>query len=168
MKNLISRAQSGDAEALIALMEQNKATMYRIAVSILRNDADAADAVSETVFKCWREIKSLKTAKYFNTWLTRILINNCKDIIRKNSRTVYVDSYEGIEPMDENNDNSEIDECFSGLSDNYRLIMLLHYKQGFKIKEIARMLGIKENTVKTRLSRGRQQFRDYYTKGVTL
>ena len=143
--------------------------MYKIAFSILHNDADAADAISEAILKCWKEIGNLKQNKYFKTWLTRILINCCNDLIRKNHNAVYVDSYDGIEPCD-NSDafKNDISECFSGLSDNYRLVLTLYYSQGFSIKEISGMLNMKENTVKTRLARGREQFRKLYTEEGVL
>jgi len=168
MKNLITKAKKGDPEAFITIIEENKSDMYKIAVSILHNDADAADAMSETILTCWSEIGKIKKEKYFKTWLTRILINKCNDIIRKNSRTMYVESYDAIEPAGEDVYSSEVNECLDSLSENNRLIMLLYYTQGFKVKEIAKMLNMNENTVKTRLSRARQEFREIYTEVVSL
>lgn len=168
MKNLIVKAKKGDPEAFITIIEENKSDMYKIAVSILHNDADAADAMSETILTCWSEIGKIKKEKYFKTWLTRILINKCNDIIRKNSRTMYVESYDAIEPAGEDVYSSEVNECLDSLSENNRLIMILYYSQGFKVKEIAKMLNMNENTVKTRLSRARQEFREIYTEVVSL
>ena len=171
MNLLISKAKKKDADAYIALIEENKANMYKIAFSILHNDADAADAIQDAILKSWKNIEKLKQDKYFKTWFTRILINCCNDIIRKNSRTVYVEDYEGIEPYDSYEiSGSQINECLDGLSDNYRLVLILHYVQGFSIKEISSIMNINENTIKTRLSRGREQFRQLYTKeeGVLL
>lgn len=165
MSDLISKARKGDPEAFIALIEANKPDMYKVAFSILHNDADAADAMSETILKCWTQIERLEKKKYFKTWLIRILINNCNDSIRKNSRTVFVDSYDRIEPADcEELHSKEIDECFDCLSETNRLIMLLYYTQGFKVREIAQMLEMNENTVKTRLSRARKEFKEAYTE----
>lgn len=168
MKDLISKAKRGDPEAFITVIENSKSDMYKIAISILHNDADAADAMSETILTCWSEIGKLKKEKYFKTWLIRILINKCNDIIRQNSRTIYVESYEAIEPADTNQYSNEVNECFDSLSENSRLIMVLYYTQGFKVKEIAKMLNMNENTVKTRLSRARQEFKEIYTEVVSL
>lgn len=169
MLNLISKAKQRDPESFITLIENTKSEMYKIAYSILHNDADAADAISETVLKCWRDIGKLRKTKYFKTWLIRILINNCNDIIRKNNHTVYMENYDGIEPCDESEITEEnISECFNGLSENYRLIMILYYAHGFKIREIAQMLDLNENTVKTRLSRARNEFKELYKEGVAL
>ncbi len=168
MKDLISKAKKGDPEAFITVIENSKSDMYKIAISILHNDADAADAMSETILTCWSEIGKLKKEKYFKTWLIRILINKCNDIIRQNSRTIYVESYEAIEPVENNQYSNEVNECFDSLSENSRLIMVLYYTQGFKVKEIAKMLNMNENTVKTRLSRARQEFKEIYTEVVSL
>lgn len=169
MKDLISKAKKGDPEAFITIMENCKSDMYKVAISILHNDNDAADAMSETILKCWSEIGKLKKEKYFKTWLTRILINNCNDIIRKNSHTVYVESYDAIEPADsEDVYSKDVKDCLDALSENSRLIMLLYYTQGFKVKEIAQMLNMNENTVKTRLSRARKEFKESYTEVMSL
>ncbi|MBQ3567134.1 MAG: sigma-70 family RNA polymerase sigma factor [Oscillospiraceae bacterium] len=169
MKDLISKAKKGDPEAFITIMENCKSDMYKVAISILHNDNDAADAISETILKCWSEIGKLKKEKYFKTWLTRILINNCNDIIRKNSHTVYVESYDAIEPADsEDVYSKDVKDCLDALSENSRLIMLLYYTQGFKVKEIAQMLNMNENTVKTRLSRARKEFKESYTEVMSL
>lgn len=158
------KAKSGDPDAFVALIEQNKAAMYRTAKAILHNDADAADAMQDAILSCWQNISKLRNDKYFKTWLTRILINCCKSIIRKNGNVVYVESYE---PYDHGKDTSlsdrSVKESFEGLSENYRLILTLYYIQGLSVKEIAKALDMNENTVKTRLSRGREQFKSIYT-----
>jgi RNA polymerase sigma-70 factor (ECF subfamily) len=169
MDKLISDAKKGDADAFVQLMENSKADMYKTASAILRNDADCADAISETILKCWKNIRKLKSDRYFKTWLTRILINSCNDIIRKNSRTVYVDSYEAIDKPDPSDSNKEnISECFGAIDESYRVILVLYYSQGFSVKEIADIMKMKENTVKTRLARGRKQFRKLYTESEAV
>lgn len=161
---LIKRAKNGDPDAFVELMEQNKSAMYKTAISILHNDADAADAMQDAILSCWKNIGKLRQDKYFKTWLTRILINCCKDIIRKNGSTVYLESYDGIDTgSDTSLSDRDIKESFEGLSDNYRLILTLYYTQGMTIKEISQLLDMKENTVKTRLSRGRAEFKMIYT-----
>lgn len=161
---LVKRAKNGDPDAFVELMEQNKSAMYKTAVSILHNDADAADAIQDAVLSCWKNIGKLRQEKYFKTWLTRILINCCKDIIRKNGNTVYLENYDGIDTgTDTSLSDRGIKESFEGLSDNYRLILTLYYTQGMTIKEISELLDMKENTVKTRLSRGRAEFKMIYT-----
>ena len=168
MADVLKKALSGDPDSFIAVMEHNKPAMYRVALSILKNDTDCADAMQETILTCWQNRDKLKKPAYFKTWLIRILINKCNDIIRKNSRMSYVESYEGIEPAVTDNYSDDVDDCIERLSDNSKTIIELYYKRGFKVKEIALILGIKENTVKTRLARARKEFKDIYQEGVAL
>ena len=168
MADMLKKALNGDPESFITVIEQNKPSMYRVALSILKNDADCADAMQEAILTCWQHRDKLKKPAYFKTWLIRILINKCNDIIRKNSNLSYVDSYEGIEPAVTDCCGSDVDDCIEKLSDNSKTMIELYYKRGFKVKEIALILGIKENTVKTRLMRARKEFKNIYEEGVAL
>ena len=80
VKYLVKKAQRNDKEAFVELMELNKQSMYKIAKSYLRSDEDVADAMSDTILACYEKISDLREPKYFKTWMTRILINKCKDI----------------------------------------------------------------------------------------
>lgn len=160
---LVSQAKCGDPDAFVELMELHKSAMYRTAVSILHNDADAADAMQDTILKCWQSIGTLQKPQYFKTWMTRILINCCKDIIRKNGELVYLENYDGMNTgMDTRLSDRQVQDCIDSLHENYRLIFTLHYMQGLTVKEIAALLSMNENTVKTRLARGRNEFRKIY------
>ena len=88
---LISKAKKHDKVAFQQLIEQHEKAMYQIAKSILKNDDDVADAMQETIMKCWDEIDTLKNDRYFKTWLIRILINNCNAIFRQRMRSIEED-----------------------------------------------------------------------------
>ena len=92
MEFLVKKAQKGDAEAFITLIEENKQSMYKVARGFLNNDEDIADAISETVLDCYEKIHTLKQSAYFKTWMIRILINNCKDLIRKQRGDIPIES----------------------------------------------------------------------------
>ena len=168
MADILKKALSGDPESFIAVIEQCKPSMYRVALSILKNDADCADAMQEAILTCWQHRTKLNKPAYFKTWLIRVLINKCNDIIRKNSNMSYVESYDGIDPSVTDSYSHEVDDCIENLSDNSKTMIELYYKRGFKVKEIALILGIKENTVKTRLMRARKEFKSIYEEGVAL
>ena len=77
MEKLVKKAKKGDAEAFIALMEQNRQIMIRIAFAYLGNEEDVADAMQETILSAFEKLDTLRRAEYFRTWLIRILINQC-------------------------------------------------------------------------------------------
>ena len=80
---LIRKAKKGDADAFCRLMELETQNMYKIARAYLKNDEDAADAISDTILTCFEKLHTLQNNRYFKTWLIRILINKCKDIINR-------------------------------------------------------------------------------------
>ena len=94
MMNLIRKAKDRDPDAFTTLMQQQTKDMYRVAIAILMNDEDAADAIQETILDCWERIGTLRENRYFKTWLTRILINNCYDIRRKRENLAPMEGYE--------------------------------------------------------------------------
>ena len=159
--NLIRKAKGKDSDAFVNLMQLQMKNMYRIALAILMNDEDAADAIQDTILACWEKIHTLKNTSYFSTWMTRILINKCYDIRKKRRNIVELQDYEEPAACDEY--NLELKEALSSLDEKYRIVMTLFYSQGYHIDEIARVLKIPKSTVQTRLHRGRQILaRDYY------
>lgn len=67
----------------LVISQKNK--LYKTGVAILKNDEDTCDAIQETLISAYKNFENLNNIEYFNTWITRILINKCRDIIRKNS-----------------------------------------------------------------------------------
>ena len=97
MKSLVKRAQRGDNQAFVELIEENKQAMYKVAVAILKNDFDAADAIQESILTCYEKLRELKKAQFFKTWLLRILINNCNQMLREQKKVVEIEDYYGAE-----------------------------------------------------------------------
>lgn len=158
--NLIEEAKNRDPDAFDQLMQGQLKRMYRVAYSMLENDQDAADAIQETVLKCWEKIGQLKQEEYFQTWLTRILINECRDMLKCRKRVVYMEELPEVE-YTEDYASREWKEMLAGLGEKYRVVMELHYLQGFAANEIAAMLGISPVNVRSRLARGRKQLKQY-------
>ena len=79
---LIRKAKKGDKDAFCRLIDENVQSMYKVAAAYLKNDEDVADAIQDTILSCYENLKSLKQNRYFKTWMLRILINKCKNIIR--------------------------------------------------------------------------------------
>ena len=133
----------------------NERSMYYVAKSILGNDEDCADAIQNAILSAFSSLKTLRNDKHFKTWLTRILINECYSIIRKNKKIVSYDEYMAIDTPDPSAEYSEVYMEIQALEEKYRVPFVLHYVEGFSLKEISVMLGSSEASIKMRLMRGR-------------
>lgn len=151
-----------DAEAFTELMQFYMKDMYRVALAILMNDEDVADAIQDTILTCWEKMHTLREPRFFKTWLTRILINKCYDILRKFPGNLPLEEAAYNKPSTENLYNLELKEALSTLNEKYRSVMILFYSEGYHINEIASLLRIPKSTVKTRLQRGREKLAAYY------
>ena len=148
MNTLVKKAQRGDAEAFISLMEECRMSFRRVAFGYLGNDEDVADAIQDTILDAFEHISSLKKAEYFRTWLTRILINECYRILDKEKRYMPYEERrdDRAQSMDLGNEYSEVYEALMTLKESYRLVFALHYVEGYSVKETAQILKISEST----------------------
>ena len=161
LERLVHKAKRKDPDAFTTLMNAYMQHLYKTASAILMNDEDSADAIQETIITCWEKLGTLKENQYFKTWVTKILINECYSLIRGRKGVIYVDEIPEI-PDDREESDLVWKEALAVLSEDYRLVVVLYYVQGFQTKEIARLLGISDEAVRTRLSRAREQLRKYY------
>lgn len=173
MNELVRKAKNGDKDAFVLLMEKNKLSMYKVALGILKNDSDAADAIQDTVLSCYENLKNLRNAKLFKTWMIKILINNCRKIYNQRKSYISLDELKEFSDQEHNADifstteNLDFLQLLNQLEDKYRIILLLYYVEEFSIREISIILDLNENTVKTRLTRGRGLFKKLYIKERT-
>ena len=162
LTKLVERAQAGDKEAFIDLIEHCKQALYKTAIAMLKNDADAADAIQDTVLKCYENLRGLREPRFFKTWLTRILINQCKKIMKQRRNVVPLYEHPELESERADTSQGEFLELLNQLEEQYRIVLYLHYVEEFSVKEIGVSLELNENTVKTRLSRGRTKLKKIY------
>ena len=133
-------------------------TLYRVTCSILHDHADREDAVQSAIEKAWRKLPSLREESRLQHWMVRILINECYAILRRQKRETPVDTFpDAPAPADA---DADLYRFFTALPDTLRLTMVLHYVEGYEVKEIARMLRIPTGTVKSRLMRGREKLKE--------
>lgn len=160
----VKLAKTGDKQAYVRLMRENKNSMYRIAKSILTIEEDVEDAVSEAILKGYASINKLRKDEYFKTWLTRILINECNLIYKKRKNEINIE-INHIKEISIDNTQKQYDlyEAINLLEEDLRITTLLFYFEDMKYKDIAKTLGIREGTVKSRLSRAKQKL--YITLG---
>jgi RNA polymerase sigma-70 factor (ECF subfamily) len=136
-----------------------EATLYHISKSILKNDCDCADAVQETIITAYSKLHSLRDERFFKTWLCRILINECYQICRANKRVVSLEDYMEADYASVQQNNLGLFDAIMELKTDLRLVIVLHYIEGFQTTEMAEMLKIPEGTVKSRLSRARTELK---------
>lgn len=162
MNLLINKARRGDKEAFVDLMKVNELALYKVAKSILKNDADVEDAMQETILTALEKITSLKEERYFKTWLTKILINKCNDILRKNKITVQMEEFYDAGYTENFIDHISMKEGLKILTQEQQLVLDLYYVMGFNAREISEMLSEKESTIKVRLFRSRNKLKNFF------
>jgi RNA polymerase sigma-70 factor (ECF subfamily) len=163
--SLVGRAQAGDEAAFTLLVDQRGDRLFRTAWAILRNDADARDAAQETCINAWRELPRLRDPERFDAWLTRSLVNRCRDMLRTRKRStireIRMEADAGSSGAtgggvgDGFADSDAIRRAFAQLNPTDRTYLSLHYADGRPIAEIAAIVGAPSGTVKWRLSRAR-------------
>ena len=162
MERLVRKAQRGDKNAFMALIEQNQLALYRAAKAILHREEDVEDAVQEAICKAFYKLSDLRQPKYFKTWLTRILINCCYDLLRQQKGLVPLEILPEEGVSEERETSLDVQQVLRDLGENDRLVLTLYYLNDISVKDIAGMLAISEGAVKQRLSHGRKKFRQVY------
>ena len=161
-QKLVKSAKSGDVHAFARLYETVYKDLYRFALYTLRNEADAEDVVSEAVTDAFASIHKLRRDDAFRAWIFRILTNKCKNKLKEYVyKTVDLEEVENLVfEEQEMEEGLHIREVFSRLSDEERLIISMHVFGGYTSKEIAAILHMNANTVRTKESRGLKKMAD--------
>lgn len=161
---LYDRIITGDPSALRELYDQHIDSALRVATAITKHREHAKDAVQETFIRVFHNISSYQPDQPFKPWFFRILTNECNRILKRESKLFRFGSrseiaMEQIQTVDPN--YQDLYEAIQSLKDQYRIPILLKYIQGFSEKEIAQILDLKHNTVKSRLLKGRAKLKEY-------
>ena len=138
-------------------------SLYRLCSVMTGNREDADDAVQECFLKYVEKAPEFNDSEHEKAWLIRVASNICKDILRKRKHQSFV-SLDEIRNLSTSEDNAQILGMLVSLEEKYRIVIHLHYVEGYKAGEIASMLGITEAAVKKRLQRGRDALREIYEK----
>lgn len=128
-----------------------RSRLYRTAYLYLDGEHAAVDAVDEAVFRAFRNLKKLRQEEFFETWLTRILINVCKDELRRRGREICVDT--PPEPPQEQLDALPLRQAVAALPEPLHAVIILRYFTGLTLEETAAALNIPRGTVSTRQKR---------------
>lgn len=151
-------------EAFERLVNSVKTKLYKTGMAILKNDDDVCDAIQDTLISAFKYFDTLKEERYFKTWITRILINKCYDIIKKNQKVSYLNKQaevnENTAYYDEYKIDSRVEKALCSIDSDLRTTTVLYYYDDFSIEEISDILNIPAGTVKSRLSRAREKLYD--------
>ena len=134
-------------------VEAVKQQLYKTAYLYLHNEASALEAVDESIYKALKSLKTLRQPEYFTTWLTRILINECKKELKRLSRVSPAEYLPFEEGEDAAYDALPLKEAIGRLPEELRAVVILTYFSGYTLAETAETLGIPQGTVVTRQRR---------------
>ena len=160
MDKIITTDKNLNDELFSDLIDICKENLYKIAFSYLKNEQNSLDAVSETIYKAYKNIDKLKNREFFNTWIIKILINSCKTVL-KNNKVIYIEEYNTTKS--DNLDILETDfklsikidlyNAIDKLNDKFKSIIILKYLEDMSIIQISEVLNLPEGTVKVYLRR---------------
>ncbi len=131
--------------------------LYRTAYLLLGNPHDVQDALQETLLRYLEKAPAFVSMDHEKAWLLRVTSNCCKDCLRFRNRHSCLD----LEPLREclpARENTHLQELYA-LPAKWKTVLILHYFEGYSVKEIGEILGLSENAVKKRLQRAREALR---------
>ena len=182
---LVARARGRDEAAVRAIMASNNRRLYRIARGILRNDSEAEDVVQETYFRAFTHLDDFRGDSSLATWLARIAMNEALGRLRRQRPSVDLDSLApGVLeaqiiqfPLSAPSEDPEksmaqrqiqhvVEHAIDELPDAFRIVFITRVIEGMNVEETADILGLKPETVKTRLHRARTMLRDNVEKKI--
>ena len=145
---------------------ESEQMLYRIACALLRSETDRQDAMQETALKAWQNQGRLREKQYFRTWVCRIMVNECHNLQRKNSRMVPTETMPD-QPAPDNREQ-ETRLMLESLPEKQRVPLVLHYLEGFSLEEIAQVQHISLSLVKYRMHQARKALRvEWNERGET-
>lgn len=165
---LIKESMKGNKESFGILIKNNKEYLYKMAFLYVKDEQDALEVIHETIYRAFLNIEKLKKAKFFNTWITRILINVSIDFLKKKGKNEMLDeSTPIIKEKCEISTEEKLDlyNAIDLLNDNYKTVIIMMYFNDMKIKDISKVMEIPESTVKTYLRRAKQALGEVLKEG---
>jgi RNA polymerase sigma-70 factor (ECF subfamily) len=170
LDELVRRCRQGELAAFTELFRRYEDQVYRLAVTILRDQQDAEDAVQDVFLRVFEQIKGYRGESSFKTWLTAIAVNRCRDRLRRRKvrRTLSLDRLRGrigrnqtdlADVIAARQRRQTLWSLVDRLDDKYRLPVILHYHEGLSCGEVARVLGVRVSVVYSRLNTARLRLR---------
>ena len=132
---------------------------YRMARSMLSSEQDCQDAWQQALLKAWEKRGTLRQPEYFETWVIRILIHECRNVQRAHHKNAAVPLGEDGAQGQAQEEPVGLYQALQQLPDKHQLPLILHFAQGYTLDQTARILGIPVSSVNWRLRQGKKQLR---------
>ncbi len=145
-------------EIFVDWIKENRMNLYRFALSIVKNRTDAEDAVCEAIARGYEHLDSLKDLSKLSAWMMKIQYNVAKTMYVKRKREIAIGE-EGFPEIEYIQETDHLMPVVNQLKEKLQAVIILYYYMGYQTKEMAGILGIREGTVKSRLSRAREVLR---------
>lgn len=170
---LVSAAKQGSKDAFAALVRAYKDYVYRIAFGILTNRGEAEDVSQEVFVKAYLQLRHLRDARAFPSWIAMIATRRALDVAKRKQRlkTVPIDEnvlHGQVDEMGQIDKRLVIHELLSKLSPIHRAVLILREVQGYDYDEMAKVLGVPIGTVRSRLNTARSQLRKLAVEGEVV
>ncbi|ANW04736.1 RNA polymerase sigma factor [Bradyrhizobium icense] len=180
---LVRRALARDEAAVRAIMQANNRRLYRLARGILRNDGEAEDVVQEAYVRAFTHLERFRGDSSLSTWLSRIAMNEALGRLRRQRPTIELDSLpqgtleaqiiqfplaadDPEKSMAQREIQHVVEHAIDELPEAFRLVFITRVIEGMNVEETAEILGLKPETVKTRLHRARTMLRDIVERKI--
>lgn len=182
----LKQSKSGDLASFERLIEKYQHVAYNIAYRMVGNEEDAKDITQEAFIKVFKSITSFREDSSFSTWLYRIVMNTCKDELRKKKlKVVSIDrdievgessvtfeipdhTYSPEVVYEKKQLHAMLSQALTDLPEQNRIVVIMRDVQGFSYEDIAECINIPVGTVKSRINRGRHMLREMITKDRNL
>ncbi len=142
-------------------VEEYADMIFRVCIVILKNEADAQDAVQETFLKYIQKAPQFENSQHEKAWLIKVATNNSRNVLKRKNRYSDAD-LESVTANAVSEDASSVLEALVSLPEKYSIVIILHYIDGYKVNEIAEMIGKTPSAVKMRLQKGRKLLEKVY------
>lgn len=165
--HLAKLAIKGDSEAYTELLQHHSVYLYKLAYSYVKNEQQALDIIQETTYKGFIHIKKLQNPTYFKTWISRILINEAMDLMKKENQLVSLDNVGVMSEKEKSvciETKLDLYDAMDLLRPDYKTVIILKFFNDLSVDEIAKLMDISSNTVKSHLRRAKAQLKELLTE----
>ena len=177
-EHIIARARRGDADAFEQLVAAYRNQVFRLALRMCGNEADADEVAQEAFLSAWKGLPNFRGESRFSTWLYQLTTHAAIDLMRREKRQAAAEDIDEITTADDGpspqqqveraETQREIRSALMQLPEEYRQVLLLRFMQELSYEEIGRALKLPAGTVKSRLNRAKAQLKDILSRSGNL